>query len=187
MKITNLGYAILGLLAASNRSGYAIRKVFEETALGTYSSTPGSIYPALNKLEALELVKQEPNPDSPSAQKKLYAITEEGFSEFLLWLSYPEFDVKDMAKEMPYILLRFSMMSPHKDVAFIKEFLLQLQADLHVWKAELEKTQEDYAEHMSFTGAAALNNGVMAVSADINWVRETLNTLENKKGEDNDS
>ena len=32
-------------------SGYDLRKVFEETALGNYSSSPGAIYPALSRLE----------------------------------------------------------------------------------------------------------------------------------------
>lgn len=37
-------------------SGYDLRKVFAETALGSYSSSPGAICPALARLEKQGLV-----------------------------------------------------------------------------------------------------------------------------------
>ena len=42
--MTPLSYALLGLMQMEPRSGYALRKVFETTPLGGYSSSPGSIY-----------------------------------------------------------------------------------------------------------------------------------------------
>ena len=50
MKHTALGYALIGLVQEDPRSGYALRKVFEDTPMGAFSSSPGSIYPALKKL-----------------------------------------------------------------------------------------------------------------------------------------
>jgi len=49
-QITVLGYALLGLLQQKAQSGYELRKVFAETAMGNYSSSPGAIYPALERL-----------------------------------------------------------------------------------------------------------------------------------------
>lgn len=74
-KPTVLGYAILGLAQEESRSGYSIRKVFETTALGVYSSSPGSIYPALNRLEKNGLVQKKVINNS---QKSRYHITELG-------------------------------------------------------------------------------------------------------------
>jgi DNA-binding PadR family transcriptional regulator len=51
LTITTLGYALLGLIRAEPRTGYALRMVFETTPMGSYSSSPGSIYPALKSLE----------------------------------------------------------------------------------------------------------------------------------------
>ena len=51
-----LGYALLRLLYQKSRSGYDLRKVFAETAMGNYSSSPGAIYPALQRLEVDQLV-----------------------------------------------------------------------------------------------------------------------------------
>jgi len=58
IKHTLLDYAILGLIQDHALSGYAIRKMFEETALGHYSSSPGTIYPALNRLQKFDNSKQ---------------------------------------------------------------------------------------------------------------------------------
>jgi len=44
-----LELALLGLVLREQRSGYALRKVFAETALGGNSSSPGAIYPALKR------------------------------------------------------------------------------------------------------------------------------------------
>ena len=45
-----LELAILGLLWQQPRSGYDLLKLFTETAMGGYSSSPGAIYPALKRL-----------------------------------------------------------------------------------------------------------------------------------------
>ncbi len=59
IKPTLLDYAILGLIQNQPLSGYAIRKLFEETALGNYSSSPGTIYPALSRLQKFDLVEKQ--------------------------------------------------------------------------------------------------------------------------------
>ncbi|MDH5368031.1 MAG: PadR family transcriptional regulator, partial [Cyclobacteriaceae bacterium] len=57
IKTTSLDYAILGLVHILPQSGYAIRKQFELTAIGNYSSSPGAIYPALKRLQKFGLVE----------------------------------------------------------------------------------------------------------------------------------
>ena len=52
-----LGFALLGLLEERPRSGYDLRKVFAQTAMGTFSDSPGAIYPALGRLEKRGLVR----------------------------------------------------------------------------------------------------------------------------------
>ena len=56
--MTPLSFALLGLIGMEPRSGYKLRKVFETTPLGNYSSSPGSIYPALRALEKAGLVRR---------------------------------------------------------------------------------------------------------------------------------
>lgn len=73
----------LGVLALGDASGYEIRKQFEEGPFAYFHETSfGSIYPALTKLTAENLVtctdvRQEGKPD-----KKVYSITDAGRAFF---------------------------------------------------------------------------------------------------------
>ncbi len=51
VSLTPLRLAILGLVAMHPQSGYDLRKIFETTPMGNFSSSPGAIYPALKSLE----------------------------------------------------------------------------------------------------------------------------------------
>ena len=72
---TFLDYAILGLLQRQSLSGYRIRKVFETTALGDYSSSPGSIYPLMSWLQEKDFIKGVPTEE---AGMKRYTLTNQG-------------------------------------------------------------------------------------------------------------
>jgi PadR family transcriptional regulator, regulatory protein AphA len=68
----------LGVLTSGDRSGYEIKKVFEEAFSHFFAAGYGSIYPALAELARQGLVgctsvEQEKRPD-----KKVYAITPAG-------------------------------------------------------------------------------------------------------------
>lgn len=68
-----LRLVVLALIAEAPRHGYEIIKAIEERLAGSYSPSPGVIYPTLTMLEELgHATVQE------AAGKKLYAITEEG-------------------------------------------------------------------------------------------------------------
>ncbi len=68
-----LRLVILSLVAERPRHGYEIIKAIEERLAGSYSPSPGVIYPNLTMLEELGHATVE-----ESGGKKLYAITAEG-------------------------------------------------------------------------------------------------------------
>jgi DNA-binding PadR family transcriptional regulator len=68
-----LRLVVLGLIAEEPRHGYDIIKALEERFAGTYSPSPGSIYPMLQMLEEADLVSSE-----MSGNKRLFSITEAG-------------------------------------------------------------------------------------------------------------
>lgn len=55
--VTPLGYVLLCEIRVQPRGGYALRRLFETTPLGIFSSSPGSIYPALRGLETRGLIR----------------------------------------------------------------------------------------------------------------------------------
>ena len=75
LKPTSLDFAILGLVSHQALSGYGIRKLFETSALGNFSTSPGTIYPALKRMQQLDLVE---NRESKIDGKKKFFITQKG-------------------------------------------------------------------------------------------------------------
>lgn len=74
----DLRYVLLQLISEKPRHGYELIKAIEEKFGGTYSPSPGVIYPTLTLLEELGYVQ----PESAEGTKKLYSITPAG-SAFL--------------------------------------------------------------------------------------------------------
>lgn len=70
----HLKFLILQLLAEKPRHGYEIIKEIEERFGGTYSPSPGTVYPTLTLLEDLGYARATPE----ESGKKIYEITDEG-------------------------------------------------------------------------------------------------------------
>lgn len=70
----DLRFVILKLIAEAPRHGYDVIKAIEETFGGTYSPSPGVVYPTLTLLEDQGFATVAPGEGS----KKLYTITSEG-------------------------------------------------------------------------------------------------------------
>lgn len=68
-----LRLVVLGLIAEEPRHGYDIIKALEAKFQGTYSPSPGAIYPMLQMLEEADLVVSE-----TEGNKRLFSITDAG-------------------------------------------------------------------------------------------------------------
>jgi len=70
----DLRYVLLQLISEKPRYGYELIKAIEDQFAGTYSPSPGVVYPTLTLLEELGYLR----PEIAEGPRKLYAITEEG-------------------------------------------------------------------------------------------------------------
>lgn len=70
-----LRLVVLGLIAEEPRHGYDIIKALEARFQGTYSPSPGAIYPMLQMLEEADLVSSTLN-----GAKRLFSIAEAGLA-----------------------------------------------------------------------------------------------------------
>jgi len=73
---TTLDYIILGLVQKEPLTGYRIRKVFEDTALGNFGGSPGAIYPALKRLAKYKLILKLQIAESEKSQ---YCVSSDGY------------------------------------------------------------------------------------------------------------
>jgi DNA-binding PadR family transcriptional regulator len=74
----DLRYVLLNLIAEAPRHGYELIKAIEEKFGGTYSPSPGVIYPTLTLLEELGYIR----PGGNDGARKQFVVTPEG-SAFL--------------------------------------------------------------------------------------------------------
>lgn len=83
----SLRYAMLGLIAHGPRTGYDIKREFDNSVGHAWNASSSQIYPALHELQRSGLVTVRD--DGPSSRRSVYFITEEGRRELDGWLSSP--------------------------------------------------------------------------------------------------
>jgi DNA-binding PadR family transcriptional regulator len=166
--MTPLSYALLGLVRMLPRSGYALRKVFETTPLGGYSSSPGSIYPALRSLEKAGLLETR----GPGAHGKgPYHLTPEGGRALDAWLAAP---IGDLGEAM----LRFAFL-PDEEAdaihAFLDDFEQAATAQADALRAFLAG---DGADGMTMKARLAVEHGRAGLEASAAWARRARRQFE---------
>jgi DNA-binding PadR family transcriptional regulator len=87
-ELTLLEYMILGLIGAGSRSGYDIMSVLEGD-VHRLSASPGSIYPALKRMEKNGLIAGQLEVIHETRPRKTYSITPLGETLLDRWVRSP--------------------------------------------------------------------------------------------------
>jgi DNA-binding PadR family transcriptional regulator len=161
---TPLGYALLGLLRGRPQTGYALRMVFERTPMAIYSSSPGSIYPALKKLESAGLVCRAAHAQGPRFQ-----LTSEGETALERWLREPV-TVDQIATDRSVVLLRFAFLQDQPDEALTHSFLKAFEAAARRHGEELEAfLAGPEGLGMSLHSRVAVEHGIAQAAVSASW------------------
>lgn len=173
-QLTSIDYIILGLLQGSPLTGYGIRKVFETTALGNYSSSPGTIYPALARLQKLNLIKSQSTADESG--KSVFQIQASGKKALLQWLERP-IDQAAIQKKMPELVLRFAFMGGLVSQAAQVQFLQNMIEELKIYIQHLVAFTVTAKLTMDLSAQLALEHGISSYKNDLNWAKKALKTI----------
>jgi DNA-binding PadR family transcriptional regulator len=84
-----LGYALLGLLARGEKSGYDLAAGLKEPVGFFWHAHHSQIYPELARLEAAGLVSHTVVEQSDRPDKKVHGLTERGRAALKSWLEAP--------------------------------------------------------------------------------------------------
>jgi DNA-binding PadR family transcriptional regulator len=176
-KVPLLGYAILGLLHQKESSGYELRKFFANSPMGAFSDSPGSIYPALQRLETQGLVRAKIEEASGLRRRRMFRPSSEGRAEFKRWLCTPV--TQDaVIRHMPELLLRFAFLGEVLGTASTLEFLKQLAVELRSFIPGLREHLEASKKEMSLSGRLALENGIRVYESNLQWAIAAIKTYE---------
>ena len=171
--ITSLGYALLGLIHLQPQSGYGLRKVFENTPMAHYSSSPGAIYPALKRLETKGLIRGEVADGETMRPKRIYSSTPRGVEALREWISQP-LSRDDLLHRDDELMLRFALMGSVVDDAATHRFLEQMAQTLDSYIPELRQVLDQMPEAGPPHGRLALISGIESYKARRRWVRRAL-------------
>lgn len=173
IKPTLLDFAILGLIQEKPLSGYGIRKVFEETAMGNYSNSPGTIYPAIKRLEKFELVQKITQKD---AAKTGFQITKKGLLQLKKWLVQP-IEKREVEKKTEELLLRFAFMETLVDKKQKLIFLHSFHDLLKTYIQDLQAYYSQESNQMPLHGRLAFQHGIESSKTTLKWCKKAIKTL----------
>jgi len=177
---STLEHAMLGMLSGRAMSGYDVRQVFL-THLRYYSDSPGTIYPALRRLEArgwIEAAPSAPGGESHRSRRP-FILTAAGREELISWLEEP-IGEGDIALRLSELLLRFTYMGANiareKTIAFLRSLEGGLTA-----RAAQQRAKYDEVRKVALpwhTGVLSMLLGVETTEAQARWAAEAAASLE---------
>jgi DNA-binding PadR family transcriptional regulator len=177
MDLSTLSLAVLGLISQRPLTGYDLRKVFQTTPLGHFSSSPGAIYPALKRLEEAGWIRRVATKTPAPRPRTAYEITARGHKVLKDHLSRPV-TPDDVIWHMDDLMLRFAFMDGivgrATTVRFLREFASQI--DAHV--ADLRRYFETAGSNLPACGRLAMENGLQSYEMNARWARQATEELQ---------
>jgi PadR family transcriptional regulator AphA len=170
-----LGRALLGLLQQGESSGYDIRRMFTQTPMGTFSDSPGAIYPALARLEAEGLIQGRVEPSAGLRRRRIFKLTPAGLSTLERWLSAPV-TRDEVVRGTDALMLRFSFIETVVGEAVAVRFLQALQREVASYLEELTRYLDATRNSMPRSGRLALEFGIHSYEALRQWSTQALTT-----------
>ena len=174
-KPTLIDFVILGLIQNHPHTGYQIRKVFETTALGSQSKSPGTIYPALKRLQNLELVEIVQEAEN---RKTKYQITKKGIESLKNWLIKP-LNIQNVEGKRDELFLRFAFMGPLVEKSQIILFLKSYHDLLikYIDKRQITIAKDEF--NMLLTARLAFEYGTDCQKSALKWCKNAIKEFNN--------
>jgi DNA-binding PadR family transcriptional regulator len=140
-----------------------------------YSDSPGSIYPALRRLETRGWIA----PVSPrigdladARRRQEFALTEAGRVALTTWLEQ-NVSREDIILRLGELLLRFAFMDGNVPRSKTVDFLDQFNRELGLYaaerRAEFERSRARVPLH---TGLLAFEMGIRSMETQLSWAQE---------------
>jgi DNA-binding PadR family transcriptional regulator len=178
---TTLEFALLGLVRQKPQSGYDLRKTFATTAMRHYSDSPGSIYPALKRLEArgwIEAVPRRDDEDNHPRRRQVFTLTTPGKEALVEWISR-HITRDDVVFRLDELMLRFAFMDTNVPRAIPCQFLLEFEREFAPYvdelRAQLAAMSSKFPLH---TGVLAFESGIEKMEAQLSWARRSRERLD---------
>lgn len=171
---STLEFALAGLIGKRAQTGYDLRKVFATTAMSHYSDSPGSIYPALRRMEARGWIATGPMREDQAEdprRRQIFHLTEAGRTALTAWIEQPV-TREDTSRRIEELMLRFSFMDGNVPRSTAIRFLEEFERGLGSYLQELRNSWEMMRSAFPLnTGLLAFQAGIESMEAQLLWAR----------------
>ena len=170
----SLDLALLGLIAeVPGVSGYDITKIFDLSMAHYWHAHPTQIYPTLERMEKLGLIKQRTVVQRRFPTKRLYTITPVGERHLVDWLDSPFEGIN--LKHPPLLRCRFlGHLGPDNAIAVLDEERKSWGVHLKRYR-EIEKTY--FADGKGYRNVNAMFS-MFTLRRGIDWMVENIEWCE---------
>ena len=173
---TLLGYVLLGMLNQLPRSGYDVRMEMESASVGHFSSSPGSIYPALQQLKKNGFIESEVIHRSRLKPREVFHVTEKGQKALGTWVR-KRLAVLDLRDNLAELMLRFRFMedtaSSAETLRFLADFRRKAKTYASILNAQT-RVKADSSPHF----ALSLQREIAMVKMHIEWADQAIEAFE---------
>jgi DNA-binding PadR family transcriptional regulator len=138
-----------------------------------FSDSPGSIYPALKRLETARLVRSTVDDSTPLRRRKLYRLSPSGKKALERWLAQPV-QASDLLRGLPELYLRFSFLEDALGPRACETFLESMSAALDDHIEALREFIRATQAKMSRSGRLALQSGIAGYEGHRSWAKMAL-------------
>lgn len=170
---------ILGLLSKKDLTVYDIKIAMDKSISNFYSSSFGSINPAMKKLEKEQLISCDERVDK-SRLKKVYSITEKGRSAYMDWISQPiqPGRIKDEVLLKVFFLGDARQKEQKSLIRNYIEELTNSKNELEITKQSIEemKLRPEDREKIKFQ-VATIQFGIDYIAFKEQWFQHLMNDL----------
>jgi DNA-binding PadR family transcriptional regulator len=174
-----LGFALLGLILEQPMTGYDLRKVFTTTAMGSFSDSPGAIYPALARLEANGLIRGTSEESASLRKRRVFEIAPAGLEALKDWLRKPV-TRDEIARGIGDLMLRFAFMDRTVGEARTIDFLREFAAEIEAYLPSLHEFLAVHQNQMPLSSRLALECGIQEYEMRLRWVRASAAQYEER-------
>lgn len=169
---TNVDYLIMGLLMNGDKSGYDIKKIIELSPVPSISSSCGSIYPAIKKLEKEEILEKHLIVQDGKPNKHLLLLTSKGKRTFIEWLSAPipteNFSMSDDSFNQKFLF--FSYLNENEVKVHCSE---QIRAT-NTFIESIERFKLQYGSHLDKYALWNLKGSLDLLQCRLKWLNDIL-------------
>ena len=172
----SLDHALLGLLHGSPSSGYDLRKRFETTPMIRFSASPGSVYPALRRLQRWGLIRGSRDQTTALRPRQVYRLTRSGHAALRAWLRQP-ITRADMISRREELCLRFAYMEKVLSRRESISFLEQYRREALSYSKSLSEYAASVTDAFPLHASLALELGIEGYRAHARWAKRALDVL----------